>query len=115
MELLTGIVGEPPEVVETRMLPALAAGLLRRDDGDDLVFGHDLIRECLYEEGKPGLGAGVCMDSLDRLSRARPGGNDPRRLAELAFHFAEVETARKARLRPLAAEQALRASAGPRR
>lgn len=70
-----------------RYLPeAVEAQLLRSTDGV-LLFAHDKIRECLYEEVTPTLRQrlhGLVGGALEQ--RGQPG--DQGMLADLAFHFA---------------------------
>src|SRR5439155_5689573 len=109
--LLAAVAGQEPEAVEEHLRAAARARLLRADGAEAFSFGHDKIRECLYEEVTAvrrrrlhGL-IGRALETQDE-----PAG--PQRLAELAFHFARSgDRARGAAYAERAAGQALRAYA----
>src|SRR5262249_35582581 len=109
--LLARVAGTDVEQVEDFMLAATRAQLVRPEADGAYAFTHDMVREALYTE--------VGRARRRRLHRAigealeAPGEADSRRrLADLAFHFAEAgDSARGVAYTLAAGEQALRASA----
>lgn len=110
--LLADIAGLPAEHVEERLHEAAGARLVvRAAPAGVFAFGHDKIRESLYEE--------VTATRRRRLHafigqalEGRAGQDSARRLDELAFHFTRGgDRARGATYALLAAEAARRAYA----
>lgn len=73
--------------VEEILEPALAAGLLRQGEGDDLEFRHDIVRASLSEElsvfrrRQFHYSIGMALESIQNKGKANY-------LPELAFHYA---------------------------
>lgn len=84
--VLAEAAGIAPDELDLHLLAAVEAQLLR-PAGDVLLFAHDKIRECLYDEVTPTQRQrlhGLVGGALEQ--RGQP--NDHRILADLAWHFA---------------------------
>lgn len=85
-ELLAEVLGQHIEDVETRLLDAIQAGLVRRTEGG-YTFSHDKIRESLYVEVSSSRRERLHEEIGNALEReARP--ETAQLLSTLAFHFA---------------------------
>jgi DNA-binding CsgD family transcriptional regulator/tetratricopeptide (TPR) repeat protein len=74
------------ETVEERLSVAIHAQLICPGDPGTLKFAHDKIRECLYAEVTAARRTRLHAQIGTSLA-ARPDTHDPRRIADLAFHF----------------------------
>ena len=109
--LLAQVLGLDVEQTEEHLQPAARAQLVRPEADGTYAFTHDMVRETLY--------ADVGRARRRRLHQAigealemEGDASSARRLADLAFHFAEAgEPARGATYAQGSGEQALRASA----
>jgi DNA-binding CsgD family transcriptional regulator/tetratricopeptide (TPR) repeat protein len=109
--LLAAVAGVPVEQAEEWLRAVVAARLVRLDSAGVFAFGHDKIRECLYEE--------ITATRRRRLHQVigqaledRPGQANARQLADLAFHFTRAgDRARGATYALRTAEAARRAYA----
>jgi ATP/maltotriose-dependent transcriptional regulator MalT len=116
LDLLADVSELEPELVETHLVEAVRAQIIRRETprGEAVAtfaFRHDKIRECLYDEVTVTRRRRL-HDVIGHALEARPAPNDAQRLAELAFHFARGgDRARGIRYALEAAEHAARASA----
>ncbi|MBA2450320.1 MAG: AAA family ATPase [Chloroflexi bacterium] len=109
--LLAEAVGQDPEPVEDRLQEAARACLVRPGADGGFAFGHDKIRECLYEELTVSRRRRL-HGFIGRALEALPEPADAQRLAELAFHFARSgDRARGAVYAQRAAEHAMHAYA----
>jgi DNA-binding CsgD family transcriptional regulator len=109
-ELLAEILGEETETVEGHLLPAVEAGLIRPWQRG-FAFGHDLIREALYQQ-VPITRAQRLHGVIGRAFEARQRTQTAQQLSNLAFHFTRSGDRRRGiRYAQSAAESALRAYA----
>jgi DNA-binding CsgD family transcriptional regulator len=105
--MLSRAMGIDPEEVEDLLLAAVSAQLLRVE-GDSYAFTHDMVRETLYAE----VGRERRRRLHQAIGEALLTADPPRRVADLAFHFAEAGDRNRGVAYALAAGQdAMRASA----
>lgn len=99
------------ETVEERLLVAARAQLIRPGCAGTFNFAHDKIRECLY--GEVTAARRTRLHALiGQTLEALPDSTDPRRIADLAFHFTRSgDRERGVRYARQAAEAALAAYA----
>ena len=109
--LLAQVLGLDAERVEEHLQTAARAQLVRREADGTYAFSHDMVRETLY--GDVGRARRRRLhQAIGEALEAQGVANSPRRLADLAFHFAEAgEPARGVTYALASGEQALRASA----
>ncbi|MEA2642482.1 MAG: hypothetical protein QOF51_3876 [Chloroflexota bacterium] len=112
LELLAEALGSSLELTEDCLLEAVRARLLRQGAAMEFTFGHDLIRECLYDQvtavRRQRLHGfiGRALEARVAITDAQP---DSHRLATLAFHFARSgDRLRGATYARQAADRALR-------
>jgi DNA-binding CsgD family transcriptional regulator len=86
MALLAEVTGLELETVEERLREAARARLIRPGGAGAFTFGHDKIRESLYEEVTT-IRRRRLHGFIGRALEADSGPASPQRLAELAFHF----------------------------
>ncbi len=111
MALLAEVTGQEPEPVEEHLREAARARLIRPGEAATFTFGHDKIRECLYEETTT-VRRRRLHGFIGRALEAHPRPASAERLTELAFHFARSgDRARGAAYAQQAAEHAMRAYA----
>lgn len=110
-ELLADVTGLDIELVEERLQEAVRSRLVRTSESGALLFSHDKIRECLYQEVTPRRRQRL-HGFIGHALEVRPEPASAHRLAELAFHFAHSgDRARGAQYATRAAADALRAYA----
>ena len=101
----------PVHEVEEHFRIAQRAQIVRPDASGEYIVTHDLIRETLLAQLGPGRRRQLHAAIGDALEAQRTG-DDSRRLADLAFHFAAAGDAeRGVRYALASAEQALKTSA----
>ncbi len=109
--LLARVTGGDEEGVETGLLAAVRAGLLRLQPDGTLLFTHDTVRECLYAEVPPFRRRRI-HGFVGNVLEQEPVHVSGHRLAELAYHFARSgDRQRGAAWARRAAEYALASSA----
>jgi DNA-binding CsgD family transcriptional regulator/tetratricopeptide (TPR) repeat protein len=109
--VLAEVMGREPELVELALQEAVLARLLVIDADATVSFGHDKIRECLYQEVTTTRRRRL-HGFIGRALEARPDAAESRRLADLAFHFARSgDRARGAEYALSAAQHAMNAFA----
>lgn len=93
IKLLAQAVGQKAEALETRLLPAVKAGLLNFNaQNNRYQFSHDKIRECLYNELTPTRKLrlhgfiGRALEEAEQTSQTTKFVSSTT-LAELAYHF----------------------------
>jgi class 3 adenylate cyclase/tetratricopeptide (TPR) repeat protein len=107
---LAGMSGRPEEALEAALEEARAAGVVRASERDGYAFHHVLIQQALYAELPPRRRRRLHQavgEALERMSeRTRE-----RRVAELAYHFAQSSDREKALIYLMSAAARTRAAA----
>jgi DNA-binding CsgD family transcriptional regulator/tetratricopeptide (TPR) repeat protein len=109
--LLAGVVGTDAERVEEWLQAAVRAHVVQPDADGAYAFVHDMVRETLYAE-VGGARRRRLHQAIGEALEAQGDAGSPRRLVDLAFHFAQAgDTARGLSYALACGARALRASA----
>jgi predicted ATPase len=85
---LSEMIGEELEPIEERLRQAARVGLIDAEESGTYRFSHDKIRECLYDD-LTNTRKQRLHGYIGRVLEARTEPPDARRLADLAYHFAQ--------------------------
>jgi len=108
VDLLAQVQNANPDAIEALLFVAERAGLVRGDSAGRYTFSHEKVRECLYSEVSR-TRRQTLHGQIGLALEAGRGAEDARRLADLAFHFANSrDSERGIHYLQRAAEEALR-------
>ena len=108
VNLLAQVQNAAPDAIEEYLLAAERAGLVRGDRAGQYTFSHEKVRECLYSEVSS-TRRQMLHGQIGLALEGDHSAKDARRLADLAFHFANSrDSERGVRYLQRAAEEALR-------
>lgn len=108
VDLLAQVQNATSDVIEEYLLAAERAGLVRGDRTGRYTFSHEKVRECLYSEVSS-TRRQMLHGQIGLALEGDRSAEDARRLADLAFHFANSrDSERGVRYLQRAAEEAMR-------
>lgn len=108
VNLLVQVQDASPDAIEALLFAAERAGLVHGDRAGRYTFSHEKVRECLYSEVSR-TRRQMLHGQIGLALEAARSAEDARRLADLAFHFANSrDSERGVRYLQRAAEEALR-------